>query len=221
MLCPTNYTVESYLLEEAIKQSDKDEFKLILNQPTGNFFYDPWVIKPEFVGTVWEDILNSLPLDKGEARLITLKPGTSYYSHADADDRWHLNLKSEYGFLCDLDNEQMYLLTPDGIWYDMDAGRIHSAVNFGHSDRVQLVVRQLLKSNTLKNPINIKIRLKETSPDYRYQFDRTISPWLNRANKKGSISNFKFLDTEVSFDVEVDELNSLKRIVPILFEIVE
>jgi hypothetical protein len=221
MLCPTNYTVESYLLEEAIKQSDKDEFKLILNQPTGNFFYDPWVIKPEFIGTVWEDILNSLPLDKGEARIITLKPGTSYYSHADADDRWHLNLKSEYGFLCDLNNQQMHLLTPDGIWYDMDAGRIHSAVNFGHHDRVQLVVRQLLKSNVLKNPINIKIRLKETSPDYRYQFDRTISPWLNRANKKGSISNFKFLDTEVSFDIEVDELNSLKRIVPILFEIVE
>ena len=221
MLRPTNYTVESYLLEEAIKQSDKDEFKLILNQPTGDFFYDPWVIKPEFVGTVWEDILNSLPLDKGEARLITLKPGTSYYSHADADDRWHLNLKSEYGYLCDLDNQQMHLLTPDGIWYDMDAGRIHSAVNFGHCDRVQLVVRQLLKFNMLKNSINIKIRLKETSPDYRYQFDRTISPWLNRANKKGIISNFKFLDTEVSFDIEVDELNSLKRIVPILFEIVE
>ena len=221
MLCPTNYTVEPYLLEEAIKQSDKDEFKLILNQPTGDFFYDPWAIKPEFVGTVWEDILNSLPLDKGEARLITLKPGTSYYSHADADDRWHLNLKSEYGYLCDLDNQQMHLLTPDGIWYDMDAGRIHSAVNFGHCDRVQLVVRQLLKSNILKNSIKIKIRIKETSPDYRYQFDRTISPWLNRANKKGIISNFKFLDTEVSFDIEVDELNSLKRIVPILFEIVE
>jgi len=221
MLRPTNYTVESYLLEEAIKQLDKDEFKLILNQPTGDFFYDPWVIKPEFVGTVWEDILNSLPLDKGEARLITLKPGTSYYSHADADDRWHLNLKSEYGYLCDLDNQQMHLLTPEGIWYDMDAGRIHSAVNFGHCDRVQLVVRQLLKSNILKNSIKIKIRIKETSPDYRYQFDRTISPWLNRANKKGIISNFKFLDTEVSFDIEVDELNSLKRIVPILFEIVE
>jgi hypothetical protein len=221
MLRPTNYTVEPYLLEEAIKQSDKDEFKLILNQPTGNFFYDPWVIKPEFVGTVWEDILNSLPLDKGEARLITLKPGTSYYSHADADDRWHLNLKSEYGYLCDLNNQQMHLLTPDGIWYDMDAGRIHSAVNFGHCDRVQLVVRQLLKSNILKNSINIKIRLKETSPDYRYQFDRTISPWLNCANKKGTISNFKFLDTEVSFDVEIDELDSLKDIVPVLFEIVE
>jgi hypothetical protein len=115
----------------------------------------------------------------------------------------------------------MHLLTPDGIWYDMDAGRIHSAVNFGRCDRVQLVVRQLLKYNILKNSINIKIRIKETSPDYRYQFDRTISPWLNRANKKGTISNFKFLDTEVSFDIEVDELNSLKRVVPILFEIVE
>jgi hypothetical protein len=44
---------------------------------------------------------------------------------------------------------------------------------------------------------------------------------LNCANKKGTISNFKFLDTEVSFDVEVDELDSLKSIVPVLFEIVE
>ena len=210
-----------HLLKEASRQSDKDEFKLILNQPTGNFFYDPWIIKPEFVGTIWEDVLTSLPLDKGEARLITLKPGTSYYSHADTDDRWHLNLKSEYGFLCDLDHQEMYLLNPDGIWYDMDAGRIHSAVNFGHIDRVQLVVRQLLKSNILKNPINIKIRIKESSPDYRYQFDRTVSPWLNRANKKGIISNFKFLDTEVSFDVEADELYSLKNIVPALFEIIK
>lgn len=221
MLCPTNYTVDSYLLKEAIIQLDRDEFKLVLNQPTGDFFYDPWIIKSQFAGTIWEDILNSLPVNKGEARLITLKPGTSYYSHADADDRWHLNLKSEYGFLCDLDNQQMHLLKPDGIWYNMDAGRIHSAVNFGHTDRIQLVVRQLLKSNILKNPINIKIKIKKESSDYRYQFDQTISPWLNRANKKGIISNFKFLDTEVSFNIEADELDSLKHTVPSMFEVVE
>ena len=159
MLCPTNYNVNANLLEEAIKQSNKDESKLVLNQPTGDFFYDPWIIKPEFAGTVWENILNSLPVNKGEARIITLKPGTSYYSHADADDRWHLNLKSEYGFVCDLDNQQMYLLKPDGIWYNMDAGRIHSAVNFGHIDRVQLVVRHLLCNNNLKNPVGIRIVL--------------------------------------------------------------
>jgi hypothetical protein len=104
-----------------------------------------------------------LPFDKGEARIIILKPGTSYYCHADADDRWHLNLQSEFGFICDIDQSVMHKLSTDGNWYDMDAGRRHTAANFGHIDRIQLVVRQLLDRNVLVNPVDIKIVLKISS----------------------------------------------------------
>jgi hypothetical protein len=220
MLRPTNYIVEPYLLEEAIKQSDNDEFKMVLNQPSGDFFYDPWTIKPEFENSVWRNVLDSLPEMKGEARIITLKPGTCYYSHADADDRWHLNLKSEHGYICDLDFQQMHLLEPDGIWYSMDAGRIHSAVNFGRTDRIQLVVRQLLKRNQLKDPLTIKIILKNNTPDFRYHFDKTISPWLNCADKQGIINNFKFLDTQIILNVERNSIESLQQIMPDIFEMI-
>lgn len=221
MLSPTKYSIDVAVLNEAVNQSQHTEFKYTINQPTGDFFYDPWIIKPELKGTVWEDILNSLPVKQGEARVIVLKPGTSYYCHADADDRWHLNLQSEYGYLLDLDNSTMHQLHTDGIWYDMDAGRKHTAANFGHIDRIQLVVRHLLDRNVLVNPVDIKIVLKINTPDFRYQFDSTISPWLNRANKQGVINNFKFVDSEVSFSIEQDCVESLKQILPDIFEIIQ
>lgn len=220
MLSPTQYSIDTVILKEAVIQSLHTEFKYTINQPTGDFFYDRWVVKSELRGTVWEDILNSLPVDQGEARAIILKPGTSYYCHADADDRWHLNLQSEYGYLCDIDNSVMHLLHTDGIWYNMDAGRKHTAANFGHIDRIQIVVRQLLKKNNLKNPVSVKIALRVNTPDFRYHFDSTASPWLNRANKEGIINNFKFINNEVSFDIEQDSLESLKKILPDTFEAV-
>jgi hypothetical protein len=220
MLQMINHSVDPKLLKDALSKIDNNEFKTSLNVPTGDFFYDPWTIKPEFKNTVWEDILNSLPFDKGEARIIVLKPGTSYYCHADADDRWHLNLQSEFGFICDIDQSLMYKLLSDGNWYEMNAGRRHTAANFGSIDRIQLVVRQLLKKNNLLDPVPVKIITKTQTVDFRYQFDNTVSLWLNHANKKGIICDFKFVDTEVSFKVERNSLQSLTEIVPDIFEVV-
>lgn len=221
MLVQTNYTVDLDLLKEAVATTDFNDFKVRLNEPTGNFFYDPWKINPKFVGTVWGKILDSLPTDQGEARIITLKPGTSYYCHADADDRWHLNIQSEHGYLCDLSNNVLYPLITDGVWYDMDAGRLHTAANFGNKDRIQLVVRQLLKRNTLTDPISIKIVLKTNAVDFRYRFDQEVSVWLNCANINGLITNFVFKDNEVAFDVERNAVNDLEHILPDIFEIIK
>jgi hypothetical protein len=221
MLRLTNHSVDINLVNRAISTLDTDQFKLNVNVPTGDFFYDPWVIKPELKDTVWEELLNSLPYDKGEARIITLKPGTSYCCHADADDRWHLNLQSDFGFICDLDLLEMHRLTTDGYWYDMDAGRRHTAANFGSIDRIQLVVRQLLKKNTLTDPVPIKIVTSIETVDLRYQFDNTISPWLNNANKKGIISRFEFANGIVSFNIERSYLASLNAVVPAMFEVVQ
>jgi hypothetical protein len=74
-------------------------FKTPLNEPTGNFFYDPWLIKDKYVGTVWEKLLASLPQPHGEARVIIMEPGSSYMAHSDIDNRWHLNIQGDYSYL--------------------------------------------------------------------------------------------------------------------------
>ena len=37
------------------------EGKNTLNKPTGDFFYDPWEVLPEYKGTAIEDLLKQLP----------------------------------------------------------------------------------------------------------------------------------------------------------------
>lgn len=212
-----------YRTDYCIKVPDfdfsNDVEKLILNEPTGNFFYDPWKIKEEYEGTPWQEILDSIPFHKGEARLIKMKYGTTYMAHADIDDRWHLSLQGNQSYLIDLDNNEMYLLEQDEVWYEMDAGRIHVAANFGSIDRYQLVVRKLLDKNNLIDPVTVELTIKELVFDFRYQFDYHISPWLNRANKKKLISNFRQSEESVSFDVEKTAIGDLKDILPECFGI--
>ena len=56
MLTQLHYTVSVNLIQEAMNNIQSDEFRVAINQPTGNFFYDPWVIKPEYQNTVWEKL---------------------------------------------------------------------------------------------------------------------------------------------------------------------
>ena len=119
MLTPTNYTVNPNLFQEACSQLPEEGMKTTINQSTGDFFYDPWILKDEYKGTVWETLYNSLPGAKGEARIIILDPGQAYTIHADIDDRYHLNILGDESFLIDLMREQMHRLNQDGVWYDM------------------------------------------------------------------------------------------------------
>jgi hypothetical protein len=186
-----------------------DMMKTSINQPTGNFFYDPWKIKPEFKETVWETLLKSLPEPHGEARVIIMQPGTTYMSHADIDNRWHLNLQSEQSYLIDLENLVMYNLTQDGYWYYMDAGRLHSASNYGSIARIQLVVRELLTSSTKSDLVQVTIQPSEQHYDYRYKFDNIVSPWLNKANLNNSIKDFEFENETVRFKTTIKEISDL------------
>lgn len=183
--------------------------KTILNKPTGNFFYDPWIIKDEYRGTMWEEILSTLPEPQGEARIIVMEPGTTYMAHSDIDDRWHLNLQGNESYLIDLDNLDMHGLHKDGYWYTMDAGRKHVASNFGSVDRIQLVVRQLLKPTTEKDLVEVTIKPTKEKFDYRFQFDKYVSPWLNRTNKKGVMKDFAHDGSSVSFKVVKEALKDL------------
>lgn len=221
MITATNYKTDKNLFREMYNLLSKNPMKTSINRPLGDFFYDQWVIKDEYIGTVWEILYNSLPVnDKGEARIIILESGHCYQSHADIDDRYHLNLTGDEIFLVNLKHKQMYKLEQDGIWYNMDAGLHHSAVNFGRNPRVQLVVRKLLKRNTIKNPLSVCIKTSLEDLDLaRYNFDNQISPWLNSANKDGYISDFKYSPSEVKFIVEEQQLDQLKKHIDKEFEI--
>jgi hypothetical protein len=221
MLRPSKYTVDTALFDDACRHLPKDEMKTTINTPTGDFFYDPWVLKDEYKGTVWETLYNSLPVTKGEARIIILDPSQCYQQHADIDDRYHLNILGEGCYLIDLMHEQMHALLQDGIWYDMDASFLHTATNFGRHARVQLVVRQLLQKNILKDPVAVAVATKLDNTNHaRYLFDNTMSMWLNEANKSGIINNFSYSPVLVKFNIEQDKLDSLKQVLPQEFTLI-
>jgi hypothetical protein len=202
MLERTEYTVKVPKINE-----DFENFKTTLNQPTGDFFYDPWEIKPEYKGTVWEKLLKSLPEPHGEARVIVMQPGTTYMAHADIDNRWHLNLQSEQAYLINLVSQDMHLLEKDGYWYYMDAGNIHTASNYGSIPRIQLVVRELLTATEIEELAQVTIKPAMPQYDYRYKFDNIISPWLNTANKDGVIKDFEVDGEVVKFKIPITELS--------------
>jgi len=220
MLTSTNYSIDTSLFQDACNQLPSGEMKTTINQPTGDFFYDLWELKEEFRGTVWETLYNSLPIIKGEARIIILDPAHCYQMHADIDDRYHLNISGEECYLMDLIREQMFRLEQDGIWYDMDAGVLHTAANFGRRNRIQLVVRHLLKKNKLIDPLEITLSTTMANADNaRFIFDNTLSPWFNEANKLGFINNFSHSPVGVKFNIEKTKLESLKNILPPEFKI--
>ena len=210
MIYPTEHIVAKNLLVEASNALPDVGFKFALNTPSGDFFYDPWIIKDEFKNTVWEEILNSLPVvDKGEARIIKLDIEKCYTMHSDIDDRWHLSFDYNNSYLIDLVTKQMHQPLP-GLWYTMDAGLLHSAVNFGDKARYQLVVRQLLPKCKLTEPVNVTLQLHNPPTNYRYVLDSYISPRLNAMCKDKKISNFNPInDKHINLTIEKSSLSEL------------
>lgn len=188
-----------------------------INQPTGHLLYDPYEIKQEWVGTEFERLAEEMPVVVSEIRLMKLDPGAVYRSHADIDDRVHLNLQSnEQCYLIDLDNQNMYPIVADNELYIMDGSYLHTAVNFGSSPRIQLVMRiPLIKHN---NPTFINATIKFVNPPHnlRYIIDQYVSPWLNRYVKYKMLGYFENT-TPVEFKLKLDQ-TALDHILSILEE---
>jgi len=221
MLTPTHYTVDNQLILRALNNIPVDTFRFAINEPTGDFFYDPWALSNEFVDTAWGELYDSLSMpDKGEARIIKLNGGECYISHADIDDRYHLNLSGEKCYLINLNNESMHSLQCDGVWYTMDANPKHTACNFGNKIRYQLVIRKLLNKVLLEDPISVTLITDIDKDDARYLFDNTISGPLNYANKHKLISDFKLLSNGVSFSIDKSIYQEILNILPKEFRIV-
>lgn len=214
MITATDYGINQLTLASTIASIPSIDFKLSLNEPTGNFFYNPWTVKSDFKNTCWGHILDTLPGPVGEARLIKLDPGVAYQGHADIDDRWHLTIVGKECYLIDLSTDTMHTTDVRGRWYYMDAGRVHSACNFGPVPRIQLVVRKLLERGSIQHPVNISITPKPNDRfSHRYEFDHVISPWLNHMNKQHKLDNFNHSGDTVSFTIEQDDLPVLKKLV--------
>lgn len=222
MLSKTSYNVNNHLMEKALEFTKNFNFKETINQPTGNFFYDPWEIKETYRNTPLDDILKTLPFNIGEARVIVLKQGSCYQSHGDIDDRYHINFSGEYSYIINLETTKMYELIKDGYWYEMNAGSRHSAANFGNTERIQLVVRKLLQNNILKNPIKIRMSYVGSNKyGVRFTFDDIVSPWLNTANKQQYINDFSFEHNDVRFSIEKSKLDELIKILPKDFQVTQ
>jgi len=200
MITKTPFSVPLEIIKKAKDSILETTFRIGINEPTNRFFYDPWKVKEEFRGTVWETILNSLPGPIGEARLIQLAHGTCYMSHCDIDDRYHLSIEGQYSYLIDLESEKMYQTSPDGVWYLMNTGIRHVAANFGSYNRLQLVIRKLLNDPVLEDPVSVEIKPICEKP--RFEFDDVISPWLNKVNKLHLLKNFTVNDECAKFLIE-------------------
>ena len=144
-----------------------------------------------------------------------------YASHADIDDRYHLNLAGEKSFLIDLESRSMYKTERDGQWFEMNAGKLHTAINFSNRPRYQLVIRKLLVRPTdKKNFIHVRVTSNITKlEDARYEFDNTISVFLNRINKQELMDNFNYSVELVTFDLHESCLEELKELAGSQFNI--
>jgi len=193
MIKKTNFQFADTVIQEVVSSLTTDDI-VVLNNPTGDFFYDPWTIKDEYKDTAFDKLLSVLS-NIGQARLIKLMSGDTYHAHADIDDRYHMSIQGNYSYLIDLDNNVMHSVPVDGCWYLMDAGTLHVASNFGEIYRYQLVVRRLLMHSTSNDLVQVTVEPKIIHDKLRYYFDATLSSWLNRTNKRGLMDDFKVTTT--------------------------
>lgn len=220
MITKQQWSCPDGLIEQALKECPVSGQGTVLNEPTGDFFYDSWKIKDLYKGTLWEQVLDTLPYTIGQARIIKMEPGESYMAHADIDNRWHLNLTGEQAYLIDLDNQVMHECTRDNHWAYMDAGCIHAATNYGSIPRLQLVVREPLRcSRQPVNLVSISMEAAYEQHDFRYKFDKIFSPFLNKANQKYKLADFAHTTFSLSFKLERELLEEFKQLITPEFKI--
>ena len=208
------------LIEQALKEHPVTGEGTVLNEPTGDFFYDTWKIKDIYKDTIWQQVLDTMPMSIGQARIIKMEPGDSYMAHADVDNRWHLNLTGEQAYLIDLDNQVMYKCDRDNRWAYMDASRIHAATNYGSIPRLQLVVREPLRNS--RQPIDlvsISIETAYEQHDFRYKFDKIFSPFLNKANQRYKLADFAHTTFSLTFKLERELLEEFEKLITSEFKV--
>lgn len=220
MITKQQWQCPAGLIEQALKEYPVSDKVAVLNESTGDFFYDSWQIKALYKGTVWQQVLDTLPYTIGQARVIKLEPGESYMAHADIDNRWHLNLTGEQAYLVNLDDKVMYECVRDNHWTYMDASRTHAATNYGSIPRLQLVVREpLRRSREPIDLVSVGIEAAYEQHDFRYKFDKVFSSFLNKANQQYKLADFAHSEYSLSFQLEKELIDQFKTFVTPEFKV--
>jgi len=212
MLIDLNITVD---IESLVKELDKavwdSKNRCNLNKPTGNWLFDSYEILPEWKGSAFDTLLSGLPFRIGEARLMKLTPGTCYPCHSDLDDRYHINLTSnQQSYLIDLKNHVMHPVETDGKIYLMNANLLHTAVNFGDTDRIQLVIRKPFDRISDEDMIEMTVKFINPKFNFRYEFDQRVSPVIGKLAKEKELSWFEpTSETNMIVKTTQDGINEL------------
>jgi len=110
------------------------------------------VIVPEFKGTIIEEFLEDLPFRYGRTRLLRMQGRKCYGIHWDESVRYHLAIFTNRQALIlhkenrckeDVFQEDIihsYHIPADGYLYEMDATKIHTAINSSTEERIHLVI---------------------------------------------------------------------------------
>lgn len=183
---------------------------LILNETNGNILSGRYTVKPEFMGTPLGNLLDSLG-DIGEARLLRLDSQETYTAHTDPDDRYHLNIISnEHSYLIDLETKQMYSLPVDGYLYYMDTSIVHTAVNFGSTERIHLNIRVRMPQC---NSTAYHIEFIGGDFDWKYKLYYDLMKLFNNGVKDKSITGLdKINDREIRINCTNTVLEEIKNI---------
>jgi hypothetical protein len=73
----------------------------------------------------------------------------------------------------------------------------------------------LLLKNNLKNPVKITIASTLPLDDTRFIGENAITPWLNRADKQGTITDLSIKETgTIECLIEQDQISNLIKICP-------
>lgn len=164
--------------------------RLDLNQISGKFFNDPWLIKDQFKDTPLGNVLDSLG-QIGQARLLCLDSAESYTAHSDPDDRIHLAvITNPYSFLVDVDDKKLYHLPADGSLWHMNTGKTHVAANWGGRSRIHLNIRVLLPKFD-SNKSGMRIKVTEGDYDWKQLAYTPLMSLINKLIKSGYVGGFE------------------------------
>jgi hypothetical protein len=100
-------------------------------------------ITAPFIGTAFERFLKDLPFAYGRTRLMRMRPKSCLSIHADPTRRYHMALITNpdcYIVGVSGGEGSFHQIPADGVLYEMDAHRTHTAMNSGNKDRFHLVI---------------------------------------------------------------------------------
>jgi hypothetical protein len=100
-------------------------------------------ITAPFIGTAFEQFLKDLPFAYGRTRLMRMRPKSCLSIHAAPTRRYHMALITNPDcYIVGVSGEDgsFHQIPADGILYEMDAHRTHTAMNSGNKDRFHLVI---------------------------------------------------------------------------------